>query len=302
MALKKFEEYAKEFVSKDKTIESPIFKTIGSKEKEAPISVTEKTKVKDLKSSPKPSVNKVISTKKINENAFLVGDDFKVKVVIDIPKSLVQEYIEKVKEETDKNPLDNFSEAEIAEQIVTFIVKNNLVIDNLTPDFTVGTENVGSTQKTQAQTKNDAEELSSDLGVEDTSSEEDNDGEIEFNDFNDSEEPETLGAEEESDGEIEFNEEPEKKDLAEERKVDGSESDPDSNFEEIEFEDETQKDDGKYKTVGDLKKQQGQNVETPNKEDNKTTEEEEDIEDMYKKIGYKVGYYEKIDLNNLRKF
>jgi hypothetical protein len=302
MALKKFEEYAKDFNSKNedsdsfKTIQSPKVNTLAN-------SVSEKAKVKDLKSSPVPTPAKKVdvpqpkvTTKKLNENSFLVGADYKVKVVIDVPQALVQEYIDKVKEETDKDPLDNFSEAEVAEQIITFLIKKNLVIDNLTPEFTVGTENVGSTEKTQSSVEGDAEELSNDLGVDDGS--DDADGEIEFKDFNEGEtdnSEETVSDEDTADGEIEFDDKTEEKsDLGEEREVVKDEdSDPDSNFEEIEFADNNQDDNNK--TIGDLKKSQGQSVEKKHEEET-SSEEEEEIEDLYKKIGYKVGYYEKINI------
>ncbi len=301
MALKKFEEYAKDFNSKNegvnsfKIIQSPKVNTLAN-------SVSEKAKVKDLKSAPvSTSIKKidvpqpkVTTTKKLNENSFLVGADYKVKVVIDVPQALVQEYINKVKDETDKDPLDNFSEAEIAEQIITFLIKQNLVIDNLTSEFTVGTENVGSTEKSQNSVEGDAEALNNDLGVDDGSDKAD--GEIEFKDFNDSESDnsqETVSDDDKADGEIEFDDKTEEKnDLGEEREVAKDEdSDPDSNFEEIEFADNNQDN----KTIGDLKKSQGQSVEKKHEEET-SSEEEEEIEDLYKKLGYNVGYYEKMNI------
>ena len=279
MALKRFEEYARDYLNKD--IEPAL---------------------KNLK-----SVKTTSSTKKnLNENSFLVGNDYKVKVVVDVPQSLVKEYIDKVKSETDKNPLDNFSESEIAEQMISFIVKKNLMIDNLSADFTVGTENLGSSEKSKESTTSDAEELSNDLGAEDNESENDNsDGEIEFNDFNNPEETidniDTNNDEEDGEEEIEFDDsETKEKDLGEEREVDETDSDPDSNFEEIEFDDTS-----KSKTIGDLKKSQNTKIENKHKEETQQSsneEEEENIEDMYKKIGYKVGYFENLDFSKLRKY
>ncbi len=300
MALKKFEEYANDFTSKKSDVSTtPAFNTLKNiqpKTENKPLvntSVSEKSKVKDLKNTIKQTPVKIVK-----ENSFLVGSDYKVKIVIDVPQSLVQEYINKVKEETDKDPLDNFSEAEIAEQIITFLIKQNLVIDNLTPEFTVGSENVGSSEKSQETVENDADELSDDLGVSDNT-EDDSDGDIEFKDFDDNtDDKETLSDDETADSSIEFDDnETEKKDLGEERQVDNKESDPDSNFEEIEFSDDNE---DKPKTVGDLKTSQGQKVETKHKEENTSSEEEEEIEDMYKNIGYKVGYYETINFNNLK--
>jgi hypothetical protein len=74
---------------------------------------------------------------KVNESAFKVGSDYKVKVTIDVPISLVKAYIEKVSQETGKNALDNFSESEIAEQMVQHTLKN-LNIDNIPSAMSVG--------------------------------------------------------------------------------------------------------------------------------------------------------------------
>jgi hypothetical protein len=287
MALKKFEEYAYELSNTDNR-------------------VSEVKPFSDLKNI---QINKPVISKKINENSFLVGSDYKVKIVIDIPQSLVKEYIEKVKNETDKDPLDNFSEAEIAEQIVAFTIKQNLFIDNLTPDFTVGSEN---TQTTKEEISNDAEQLSDDLGVEDEttdddiSDEETSDGDIDFKEYNgkntDIDTTDTLSDDETSDndGEIEFNDETEEKDLGEERETD--DSDPDSDFDEIEFDDNKS---NKPKTIGDLKKTIDNKINTKHEQEetSNTSEEEEEIDDIYKKIGYKVGYHEKMNQNlNYRKY
>jgi hypothetical protein len=241
------------------------------------------------------------NTNSIKESSFLVGNDYKVKVVVDIPQNLVKEYIDKVKSETDKNPLDNFSESEIAEQIVTFIIKNNLLIDKLTPDFTVGSESVGNSEKNQTTTQSDAETLSDDLGV-DNGSEDDSDGEIEFKDFDEKESvsKETISDDEESDGEIEFDDSgSEEKDLGEEREADKSETEADSDFDEIEFDEDSGEVENKPKTIGDLKKSQGKEIEKKHKNEESgseasPSEEEEEIEDVYKKIGYNIGYYEKM--------
>ena len=286
MALKKFEEYTKEL-------------NISN--------TSEKIKFSNLKNV------QITKSNKINENSFLVGSDYKVKIVVDIPQSLVKEYIEKVKNETDKDPLDNFSEAEIAEQIVSFTIKQNLLIDNLTPDFTVGTENIGKSEKSEGSLDNDVEELSDDLGIDNTEdvdeTEDDSDGDINFKDYNEKDDSDqTISDDEKSDndGEIEFDDNTEETDLGEDRETD--DSDPDSNFDEIQFDDN--KNQNRPKTVGDLKNNINKKIETKHKqeEENSTEEEEEDIddndiEDMYKKIGYKVGYHEKMNLNlNYRKF
>jgi hypothetical protein len=284
MSLKRFDEFTKSLSnSSDKT-------------------VLKKTTIKDLKKETKKnklSPPLLSENKRVNENSFLVGQDYKVKVVIDVPKSLVQEYIDKVKEETDKDPLDNFSEAEIAEQIVSFLVKKNLFIDNLSPEFTVGSDYLGTDEKSNSALDADAETLTDDLGIE---SDETEDGEIEFKNFNKSDEEADKGVSDtdlESDGEIEINsDETKTKELGETIEVDKTKTEK-PRFDEIEFEngdEEDKKSNNNYrpKTIGDLKKANSETIEKIQKKENSETvkEEEEEIEDMYAKIGYKIGYNE----------
>lgn len=94
----------------------------------------------------------------INESSFLFEDKYKVKIITEVDKNLVVEFINKVKTETSKNPLDFFSENEIAEQMVDYIVKKYLIIDNLTSSFIVG-------QK-QESPKEDVKEVEKEINVE----------------------------------------------------------------------------------------------------------------------------------------
>lgn len=280
MSIIRFEDFGK---TDSKKVENKVVKPTQTETIEplkkvvnAPV-VAEKRTIKSIKNK-----------KVVNENAFLVGSDFKVKVVVDVPQSMVKEYIDKVKEETDKDPLDNFSEAEIAEQIITFLIKKNLLIDNLTPEFTVGSENVGNTQKTKTTIDSDEEDLNDDLDIA-------NDDEIEFNDFeeNDGSDVEVktnskTDSEEDSDGEIEFDNKEE-------------DSETDSEFDEFEFEEGDNEEDTttSKKTIGDLKREKNQKIEKKHKEEENSTEEEEenyidDTTDIFKNIGYRVGYHEQL--------
>ena len=76
----------------------------------------------------------------INESAFKFQDHYTVKTSFDLPAELVQSYIAKVQEQTGKNPLDNWSESEIAEQLVNFIVKYKVSIDDIPAELVVGEE------------------------------------------------------------------------------------------------------------------------------------------------------------------
>lgn len=104
------------------------------------------------------------SLKPIKEAAFQIGTNYKVKLTFDVPKTLIEEYINGVKEKTGKDPLDNFSAPEIAEQIIQYIVSNNLNIDNLPPDFTVGDDYKSVEQEI---TEEDADSIENDLAGKD---------------------------------------------------------------------------------------------------------------------------------------
>jgi len=131
------------------------FDNFGSHSKN---SIREKRSVK----RQKRKLNENKFKNKINENSFQVGDDYKVKITIDLPISLVKEYIEKVQNETNKNPLDNFSESELAEQMVNYIIKNNLNIDNLPYNFSVGDE-IDTEDKDETELENETDLASNDV-------------------------------------------------------------------------------------------------------------------------------------------
>lgn len=88
--------------------------------------------------APKPVVALPIAKKVIKESAFIVGDDFKVKLVLDIPQSLVNDYVAKVKKDTGKDALANFTAEEVAEELVRYIIKTKLSIENLPAALSVG--------------------------------------------------------------------------------------------------------------------------------------------------------------------
>jgi hypothetical protein len=226
-------------------------KKVGSKK-------PSKTNTK-LDSKFKTLENKINNIKKkndavtnTNESAFQVGDDFKVKVTLDVPISLVKEYIDKVKEETGKNPLDNFSESELAEQMVDFVVKQNLVIDNLPANFSVGDENVDDSAQ-EEQGLETAEQDAEDLEQEDETGDAEADSEEVETDAGDSEESDGLTGM--TDDDIE----------------DAGDEDDELEFdgEEIELGEDIEVDDSKES------------------EDKKETEEEEEsLTDLFEKITY----------------
>jgi hypothetical protein len=251
MGIKKFNEFFdNDFKPSFKEDIKPIKESIKNSKK-----VSKKTR-------KKPSVVSTNKSKKVNEAAFEVGDDFKVKLTFDVPKSLVTEYINKVKEKTGKNPLDNFSTSEIAEQMIQYLVKENLVIDNLPPDFTVGSEKKSEPEEYEIeQAEDDLEDLEEELGSEEESEEESKD-EIEF----DLEQAEL----EDDDIEIETN--------------------------EVEIED-SKDEETKKKSVGDYKKTEEDLEED---EEELKPDSSYDLDELFKEVGYNTKYYESLNLNNFK--
>lgn len=67
----------------------------------------------------------------IKESVLQVNDIYKVKTMIDIPQSLINAYIKKVKDTTGKNLRQFFGDVDIAEEIVKYINLNNLDVDKI---------------------------------------------------------------------------------------------------------------------------------------------------------------------------
>ena len=158
-----------------------------------------------------------------------------------------------------------------------------MIIDNLPSDFTVGSEESSDLENAKLQASSDSEELSDDMG--DVPDEEFNIGSDDSSEIEMEDDGET--------GDIEFG--LEDSDIDEEIEVDDTEVDEsDDGFEEIEFESDSDTDDesvSKVKTVGDYLKKL-------NNTDTKEVEEEETVENLYKKIGYKTGYFESLNIDN----
>ena len=101
--------------------------------------------------------------KKVNENVMVVGDNFQVKTTFDVSKSMVKDYVDKIKEETGKNPLEMWGAADIAEQMVIYTLKEYLKLDNIPTRVLVG----------DAETKDEKEVDAEDSDIEITETEED---------------------------------------------------------------------------------------------------------------------------------
>jgi hypothetical protein len=90
----------------------------------------------------------------IKEAVLQVNDIYKVKTMIDIPQSLINAYVKKVKDTTGKNLRQFFGDVDIAEEIIKYITNNNLNVDNIPGGALMGGQAQSQTQ-TQVQTQDD---------------------------------------------------------------------------------------------------------------------------------------------------
>lgn len=86
----------------------------------------------------------------IKEAVLQVNDIYKVKTMIDIPQSLINSYVKKVKDTTGKNLRQFFGDVDIAEEIVKYINLNNLDVDKIPGGALMGGQTQGQSQ-TQVQ-------------------------------------------------------------------------------------------------------------------------------------------------------
>jgi hypothetical protein len=67
----------------------------------------------------------------IKESVLQVGDVYKVRSMVDIPQSLINSYVKKVKDTTGKNLRQFFGDVEIAEQLLQYITTTGLDLDKI---------------------------------------------------------------------------------------------------------------------------------------------------------------------------
>jgi hypothetical protein len=166
----KFSTFAKKYSNKTQE-EQPKVKTVNDVKKE---------RLDYLR-----KVNK--NVKKVDEAVAKVNDEFKVKTVYSIPVDTIKKYIDKVKAEEGKNPLEFWSAADISEEMVKYILDEYLTIDNIPSSLVFG-EN-----KTRDEEEKDVEETNVD--VEETEGE--GESEQTEEDFNEDTEEEVEVEEEE---------------------------------------------------------------------------------------------------------
>ena len=82
----------------------------------------------------------------IKESVLQVNDIYKVKAMIDIPQSLINQYVKKVKDTTGKNLKTFFGDVDIAEEIVKWVTMNGMDVEKIPGGALMGGQ-------TQAQTE-----------------------------------------------------------------------------------------------------------------------------------------------------
>lgn len=93
--------------------------------------------MKHIKTFEKYQVNKR-RYEIIKESVLQVNDIYKVRTMIDIPQSLINSYVKKVKDNTGKNLRQFFGDVDIAEEIVKFINLEFLNVDKIPSGFLTG--------------------------------------------------------------------------------------------------------------------------------------------------------------------
>lgn len=74
----------------------------------------------------------------IKESVLQVNDIYKVRTMVDIPQSLINAYVKKVKDNSGKNLRQFFGDVDIAEEIVKFVNLANLDVDKLPSNALMG--------------------------------------------------------------------------------------------------------------------------------------------------------------------
>lgn len=87
----------------------------------------------------------------IKESVLQVNDLYKVKTMIDIPQSLINAYVKKVKDTTGKNLRQFFGDVDVAEEIVKWVTLNFLDVDKIPGGAIMGGQTQAQAQGGQVQ-------------------------------------------------------------------------------------------------------------------------------------------------------
>jgi len=97
--------------------------------------------------------NKKNSTQVVKESVLQVDDTYKVRVIVDVKKSFVNQYIKKVSDNTQKNLRDFYSDMDIVEELVKHVVEGGMNVDTIPASVLVG----GAQGQVQAQSQPQAQ-------------------------------------------------------------------------------------------------------------------------------------------------
>jgi len=78
------------------------------------------------------------TTEVVKESVLQVDDNYKVRVIVDVKKSLVNSYIKKVSDNTQKNLRDFYSDMDIVEELVKHVVETGMNVDTIPATILVG--------------------------------------------------------------------------------------------------------------------------------------------------------------------
>ena len=119
----------------------------------------------------------------IKEAVLHVNDIYKVKTMVDIPQSLINKYVSKVKDETGTDLKTFFGNIDIAEEIVKYINQNFIDVEKLPSNALTGeeieetgeqeteTEEVHTEEPVETETE-ESEEVTTETEVEETEEDE----------------------------------------------------------------------------------------------------------------------------------
>ena len=93
----------------------------------------------------------------INETVYQVDNLYRVQIIVDVEASILSKYSKKVKQNTGKELQDMLGNAQLAEELVKYIIKENLDADKIPANAIIGggaqgqAQSQGQVQDMQAQ-------------------------------------------------------------------------------------------------------------------------------------------------------
>lgn len=72
-----------------------------------------------------------IKTESIKESVEMIDDIYRVRTVADIPQSVINSYVKKVKDTTGKDIRKVIGDVDIAEELLKYVITNNLNVEKI---------------------------------------------------------------------------------------------------------------------------------------------------------------------------